>query len=139
MLFRSVLGLAYKPFSHVVEESPGVAICRDLSDAGFRVLGYDPQAGPSAEAILKYHTLVVHSLEECLADAEAVFITTRDPAFTSLTVEDLLVGRPRMVVVDFWRCMPEAVKRHPAIDYVPVGCCLDDEACASKLDTLWKP
>jgi UDPglucose 6-dehydrogenase len=134
-----VLGLAYKPFSHVVEESPGIAICRALSDAGFRVLGYDPLAGQSAEAILKYRTLVVHSLEECLADAEAVFITTRDPAFTGLTAGELLAGRPRMTVVDFWRCMPEAVTRHPAIDYVPVGRCLDDEACSARLHTLWKP
>lgn len=134
-----VLGLAYKPFSHVVEDSPGIAICQDLSDAGFRVLGYDPLAGASATAVLEYRTLVVHSLEECLADAEAVFITTRDPAFTALTAEELLAGRPRMIVVDFWRCMPDSVKRHPAIDYVPVGCCLDDEGCASRLDTLWKP
>lgn len=134
-----VLGLAYKPFSHVVEDSPGIAICRDLSDAGFRVLGYDPQAGPSAQAVLEYRTMVVHTLEECLTAAEAVFVTTRDPAFTSLSARQLLAGRPRMVVVDFWRCMSEDVKHHPDIDYVPVGCCLDDAACAAALEALWKP
>lgn len=133
-----VLGLAYKPFSHVIEESPGVAICAALSDAGFRVLGYDPQAGPSAEAVLKYRTLVVHSLEECLESAEAVLVTTRDPAFLSLEADDLLRGKERLVVVDFWRAMPSSVQTDSRIEYIPMGRCLNDDACAQTLEQLWK-
>ena len=40
----AVLGLAYKPLSHVIEESPGIFMAKALSDAGMRVIGYDPLA-----------------------------------------------------------------------------------------------
>ena len=38
----AVLGLSYKPFSHVTEESQGIYIADALSKAGARVVGYDP-------------------------------------------------------------------------------------------------
>jgi UDPglucose 6-dehydrogenase len=135
----AVLGLAYKPFSHVIEESPGIALCQRLSDAGYRVVGYDPLAGAAAEAVLKYRTLVAHSLDECLAEADAVLVTTRDPAFTSLTPEQLLAGHEHITLIDYWRCMPLSVREDPRINYVPYGCCLESDAHASVLQDLWAP
>lgn len=135
----AVLGLAYKPDTHVVEESPGLELCKRLSDAGYRVIGYDPLAGEEARTVLAYHTLVAPSLDECLRDAGAVVVTTRDPAFTALSAETLLAGRERMIVVDCWRCLPPAVAGHPAIDYIALGRCPDDGAAGDVLRALWAP
>ena len=135
----AVLGLAYKPLSHVIEESPGIYLARALSDAGYRVLGYDPLAGPNADVALKYKALVVDSLETCLAEADAVLITTMDAQFTALSAEDFARGDRRVTVVDFWRCMSAKLAGHPMINYVPMGRCLDDAGAAVALHELWSP
>lgn len=54
----AVLGLAYKPLSHVIEESAGIYLCRALADAGLRVIGYDPLATQEACIALRDHALV---------------------------------------------------------------------------------
>ena len=77
----AVLGLAYKPLSHVVENSPGVFLARAMADAGYRVIGYDPLANESARIPLQYHALIAESLNQCLQDADVVLVTTRDDMF----------------------------------------------------------
>lgn len=135
----AVLGLAYKPATHVVEESQSLELCKRLSDAGYRVIGYDPLAGGEAKTVLAYHTLVAPSLEECLRNAGAVVVTTRDPAFTGLTAETLLGGREHVIVVDCWRCLAPEVAAHPGIEYIALGRCQDDDAAAATLRNLWSP
>lgn len=134
----AVLGLAYKPFSHIIEESPGVYLCQSLSDAGYRVIGFDPLAGPSAEPVLKYHALVADSLEDCLQDAETVLVTTPAPLFKALTPEMVLGAKPRVQVVDFWRCLDREFASDSRIDYVPVGRCLDDAEPSRLLASMWR-
>jgi len=133
----AVLGLAYKPATHVVEESQSLELCKRLSDAGYRVIGYDPLAGDAAKTVLAYHTLVAPTLEECLRNAGAVVVTARDPAFTGLDAKTLLGGRDHMIVVDCWRCLAPEVAQHPGIDYIALGRCRDDTAAAKVLRDLW--
>ncbi|HEU0210223.1 MAG TPA: nucleotide sugar dehydrogenase [Candidatus Udaeobacter sp.] len=134
----AVLGLAYKPQSHVIEESPGIYLCRTLAGRGLRVLGYDPLATQQARVALQYHALVVDSLATCLQDAECVLVTTPDDAFKALKPQDFIGKKQFVTIVDFWRCLPESVRTHPAIRYVPVGRCIDDEAASEKLQSLWR-
>jgi UDPglucose 6-dehydrogenase len=132
----AVLGLAYKPLSHVIEESPGVYLCRALSDAGYRVIGHDPLAAPFAEAALKMSALVTDSLPEALKDADVVIVTTADKCYTGLTAETLLCGKPAVTLVDFWRCLKH-LSSDQRIRYLPVGLCQDDITTASALAPLW--
>jgi UDPglucose 6-dehydrogenase len=134
----AVLGLAYKPQSHVIEESPGIYLCRTLAGRGLRVLGYDPLATQQARVALQYHALVVDSLATCLQDADCVLVSTPDDAFKALKPQDFLGNKESVTVVDFWRCLPETVRAHPAIRYVPMGRCLENEAAAEKLQNLWR-
>jgi len=134
----AVLGLSYKPLSHIIEESPGVYLCQALSDAGYRVIGYDPLAVPSAATVLKYHALVTDSLHECLQDADVVLVTTQDDQFKALTSADVLGNQKRVQVVDFWRCLSPEIATHPQIEYVPVGRCLDDNKWSDHLRRLWE-
>jgi UDPglucose 6-dehydrogenase len=133
----AVLGLAYKSQSHVIEESPGIYLCRTLAGRGLRVLGYDPLAIQEARVALQYHALVVDSLATCLQDAECVLVTTADDAFKALKPQDFVGNKQSVTVVDFWRCLPETVRTHPAICYVPMGRCMDHEAATDKLQRLW--
>jgi UDPglucose 6-dehydrogenase len=133
----AVLGLAYKPQSHVIEESPGIYLCRTLAGRGLRVLGYDPLATQEARVALQYHALVVDSLATCLQDAECVLVATADAHFKSLKPQDFIGNKESVTVVDFWRCLPESVRNHPAIRYVPIGRCIDNDAATERLQRLW--
>jgi UDPglucose 6-dehydrogenase len=100
-----VLGLAYKPHSHVVEESPGVAICQALADQGYRVLGHDPLAVESARGILQYRAVLCPDLNEVLEQSEVLILTTTDPAYQKLVKEKGFPGEKVRLVVDPWRIM----------------------------------
>jgi len=132
----TVLGLAYKPLSHVIEESPGIYLCRALSEAGYRVIGHDNLAAPYAETALKMSALVTDSLDEALKDADVVLVTTTDKSYTSLTPDLLLHGRSALTVIDFWRCLKH-LGADPRIRYVPIGLCNDATAAAAGLKPLW--
>ena len=131
----ALLGLAYKPHSHIVEESQGIYLAKALSHAGARVIGYDPLATEAAKAELAYHALVLDSLESCLDQADVVLITTPDPVFQALKVADFT--RTPVTVVDFWRILDTELTDAPGVDYVPIGRCADDFAMAARLQELW--
>lgn len=131
----AVLGLAYKPLSHVIDESPGIYLCKALSEAGYRVIGHDNLAASNAEVALKLTALVTDSLDETLKDADVVLVTTTDKSYTSLTAEQLAHGRKSVTVVDFWRCLKH-LAADPRIRYVPIGKCRDEDA-AGVLAPLW--
>lgn len=132
----AVLGLAYKPLSHVIEESPGIYLCRALSEAGYRVVGHDNLAAPYAEQALKMSALVTDSLEEALKDADVVLVTTTDKAYTSLTADTLLRGRKQITLVDFWRAL-KLLAADPRIRYIPIGLCREASP-PDQLRELWQ-
>jgi UDPglucose 6-dehydrogenase len=133
----AVLGLAYKPFSHVVEESQSMYLARALSKIGARVVAYDPLAGEMARAELKDQAVILDSLEDCLAQADVVLITTPDPAFQTLTAAHFNNGKPKVTVVDCWRILGKELTDQPHIRYIPIGRSMDDAANGRQLAELW--
>jgi len=131
----AILGLAYKPYSHVVEESQGIYLAKALSHAGARVIGYDPLAGETAKAELAYHALVLDSMESCLTQADVVVITTPDPAFKTLTASDF--KRRPVTVMDCWRLLKKELSGEPGVQYIGVGQSIDDATNAVHVMRLW--
>ena len=117
----AVLGLAYKPQTPVVQDSPGVAICRALADGGFRVIGHDPLAVNEATGILRYHVLLTSDLGEALGGADAVVLTTTDECYRDLKADDFRSGGSPVVVLDPWRCLSGSLLEEPRVRYVPLG------------------
>ena len=133
----AVLGLAYKPFSHVIEESQGIYLAKALSKAGARVVAYDPLAGDAARAELRDQAVVLDSIPDCLAQADIILITTPDPAFRKLRSEDFAIRQSPVTVVDCWRILSDELAQKPNVRYLPVGRSIDDEANAARLAALW--
>ena len=113
-------------------------LCLALANSGLRVVGYDPLATTEAQAALRMHALVADSLAACLQDAECILVTTPDEAYKALKPTDFIGSKKSVTVVDFWRCLPEPVRSHPQIRYVPMGRCLDDAMAIQKLEGLWR-
>jgi UDPglucose 6-dehydrogenase len=133
----AVLGLAYKPDSHVVEESQGIYLANALSRAGARIVAYDPLAGPAATAELHGQVVVLDSPQECLGQADVVLITTPDPAFACLSAADFAARGAPVTVIDFWRLLKAKLADAPSIRYVGVGTSTEDEANRARLAALW--
>jgi UDPglucose 6-dehydrogenase len=133
----AVLGLSYKPLSHVVEEAQGVALALTMAEGGMRVIGYDPLASDGARSAFRDKALVAESIDAALADAALVVVTTPDAAFRALKAEDFLGGKESVTVVDCWRCLDPSVTDHPKINYVPLGRCVDNASAAAVLDAIW--
>ena len=130
----AVLGLAYKPFSHVIEESQGMSLAKALSRHGARVVAHDPLASAMASQELKDQGLVLDSLEDCLVQASTIIVTTPDPVYLALTATDFRAGA---TVVDCWRVLAAKLSNHPNIRYVPLGRSVDDAANDGRLAALW--
>jgi UDPglucose 6-dehydrogenase len=117
----AVLGLAYKPFSHVTEESQAIMMVKTFLDHGARVLAYDPLARESANVELGGRALIMDTACDCLRDADVVLIATPDPQFKRLAPRDFRRnGRP-VLVVDFWRILADQLTGIEGIEYVPYG------------------
>lgn len=133
----AVLGLSYKPFSHVTEESQGVYVAKQLSNNGLRVVAFDPMSNEMALEDIRRKIVVLDSVEECLAQAEAVLITTPDPAFKDLTAASFKNEWSEVLVFDFWRLLADKIADAPGIKYVGIGTSEDDAANTARLKELW--
>jgi UDPglucose 6-dehydrogenase len=102
-----ILGLAYKPDTGVIEESPGIALARLLGSAGYEVRVYDPVATEAALDALGGLAQASSSAAELLAQSDVTVIATPWPEFADLPIEALEREGRSTVVIDCWRQLPE--------------------------------
>lgn len=102
-----VCGLAFKPGTDVVDESPGVILADRLAQAGVRVIAFDPVAMEPARALLGGAVELAGSLEECIACADLVVLSTPWEAFSQLD-PSVLKGDGR-ALLDPWRIVAPPV------------------------------
>jgi UDPglucose 6-dehydrogenase len=134
----AVLGLSYKPLSHVIEESQAMQIVKALVDHHYRVVAFDPLAGPQANLEVGGRAVVLDSISACLQDAYVVLIANADPAFKALGPADFTDGSRTVTIIDFWRCLAPAVSNARAIKYITYGCGeTTSGAQSSRLAELW--
>jgi len=114
----AVLGLAFKPDTDDVRESPAFPVLRRLLDAGAVVSAHDPVAVPNARAAFADARVNYReSLEAALDGAEAVVVVTRWSDYARLG--ELLRGRdPQPLVVDGRRMLDKtAFARYEGIGW----------------------
>jgi UDPglucose 6-dehydrogenase len=116
----AVLGLSYKPNTDVVEEAPGLLLVRALAQRGVDVVAYDPAAARNAERALAGAGRIAASLDEAIAEADAVVIATAWDEFRQLDPERLARSGQRRVVIDCWRLLRRDEFEN-AVDYIELG------------------
>ena len=112
----AVLGLAFKPGTDDMRESPAIPVVEQLLAAGAKVRAFDPIANAEARRVFDDKPLeIVDSLDACLADADAVLLVTRWPEFSA--VPGMLRARSTPpVLVDGRRMIdPTSVPRYEGI------------------------
>lgn len=112
----SVLGLAFKPETNDVRESPAFPIVRDLVCLGAVVRAFDPVAVNEARRIIAEPAITYcDSLNSALDDAQAVIVITPWKQFDVLP-ELLRHRQPAVLFVDCRRTFPkDAFDRYEGI------------------------
>ncbi len=111
----AVLGLAFKPETSDVRESPAFPLVELLLEEGADVVVYDPLAHDEARPLLGERVTYAEDLGSAVATADAVMVVTSWDEFRA--VPELVQARfPQPPVVDGRRMMPpSSVERYQGI------------------------
>jgi len=110
-----VLGLAFKPDTDDVRESPAFPIVRLLQERGVAVKAYDPVAAGEARKVLGDSVAYAGSMAECVADVDAVVLVTRWKEFEGLPALLGAMPRPPLLVDGRRQLDPRSVPRYAGI------------------------
>ncbi len=113
----AVLGLAFKPDTEDMRESPAIPIIDALLAEGARIQAYDPVANGEAQKLLGDRITLVDSLKQVVANSDAVVLVTRWDEFrevpTLLTQVD-----PQPVLIDGRRMLDKrGIARYEGIGF----------------------
>ena len=84
----SILGLAFKPGTDDMRDSPALDIIPKLQEVGFKISAFDPIAMKEAKSLLN-NIVFSENIEDCLRDADALVILTEWNEFRGLTSSKL--------------------------------------------------
>jgi UDPglucose 6-dehydrogenase len=116
----AVLGLAFKPHSDDVRDSPALDVARNLSALGADVVAFDPEANSSAQ--LRFPSLVTApSIDEALQGADVIVLVTEWPQFVELDPEHVAGLVRNRAVVDARNALDAASWRAAGFSFVSMG------------------
>jgi UDPglucose 6-dehydrogenase len=112
----AVLGLAFKPGTDDMRESPAIPIVRYLIAQGAQVHAYDPVARREAEKLFDNNHIVYHNdLAESIHGTQAVILLTRWDEFNRIP-EILSLYNPQPLFVDGRRMLDKTgIERYEGI------------------------
>jgi UDPglucose 6-dehydrogenase len=114
----SVLGLAFKPGTPVIVESPAIKLIDSLLQRGIEVTVYDPLAMENTRGVFGDRISYAASVEDCISKSSVCVITTQEDEFKQ--IDETYIVNERMVIIDCWRILDPAVLG-PNVDYIPMG------------------
>ncbi|WP_438996510.1 UDP-glucose dehydrogenase family protein [Candidatus Puniceispirillum sp.] len=117
----AVLGLAFKPETDDMRDSPSVDIIRELVDAGAQIKTYDPKAMDEAKDMLPDSVSYCASAGDCIDDADAVVIVTEWNEFRALTAAQFIGAMRGHVLVDLRNIYDGEKMRDAGLRYSSIG------------------
>lgn len=116
----AVLGLAFKPDSDDVRDSPALDIATRLAASGAVVTATDPEAIETARSVspsLDYRDTV----KEAVAAADAIIVLTEWREFRALDAAEVATWTRARVVVDGRNCLESTAWRSAGFTYTGLG------------------
>ena len=117
----AVLGLAFKPETDDMRESPAIEIIEALIKSGANITAYDPAAMTEARPILPDNVSYASSAQACLKGADCAVMVTEWNEFRALTpqVFGKLLARP--ILVDLRNIYDGEAMRDKGMEYHSIG------------------
>jgi UDPglucose 6-dehydrogenase len=117
-----ICGLAFKPGTDVVEDSPGAILARRIASDGIRVIAFDPAITERTRAVLGAEVELAPSLRGCVEHADVVVLATQAEPFARLDPALFERDGRRRTVIDCWRMLEPGMlpyARHLALGRGP--------------------
>ncbi|MGB2051131.1 MAG: UDP-glucose dehydrogenase family protein [Candidatus Puniceispirillaceae bacterium] len=117
----SVLGLAFKPETDDMRESPAIELIKELMAGGAVITAYDPVAMDEARQIFAKHILYADSAQACLDGADGAIVVTEWNEFRALTPRlfaDLMTGN---ILVDLRNIYEPEQMKAVGLNYRSIG------------------
>lgn len=125
----ALLGLSYKPDTHITEESQSIMLAQKLIDAGYEVTVYDPAALDNAKDVLGDKVRYCNDPYECVDGSDAIVLLTKWPEYSRLDwkrIESL--AKEGALLLDSWRELKN--ERFAKLNYVGLGLgCTEKWSC----------
>ena len=117
----SVLGLAFKPETDDMRESPAIELINGLIAEGAVITAYDPVAMDEARQIFTEHIHYADSAQACLNGADGAIVVTEWNEFRALTPQlfaDLMTGN---ILVDLRNIYEPEQMKAVGLNYRSIG------------------
>jgi UDPglucose 6-dehydrogenase len=116
----AVLGLSYKPHTHIIEESQSILLIKKLIDEGYAISVSDPKAIPSAKKELGNTISYSENPYDACNGASAIVLMTNWPEYINLDPRKLAAMAGKTVIfIDTWRSFFHARSTFPR--YCAIG------------------
>ena len=119
----AVLGLAFKPGTDDVRESPSIALIKGLLAKRANVIGVDPVAIKNMGKIIPPGPSILYTTDyqNALLGADAVLLVTSWPEFIDIPIENYIKLMKHPLVVDCRRVLDRAALTEMGGVYIGVG------------------
>ena len=117
----SILGLAFKPETDDMRDSPALEIISELSSKGANIIAYDPAAMIEAKSFFQDKVVFAEDSENCIRGADVCVIITEWNEFRAISASkfsDLMNGN---VVVDLRNIYSPDEMRGAGLNYSSIG------------------
>jgi UDPglucose 6-dehydrogenase len=126
----SILGLAFKDKTPVVEASPSINLIQELVIDDVDVTVFDPLAMESVKTIFDDEISYANSVDECLKSSQVCVVTLMSRHYKE-AIENFSPDRP-LLVIDCWRQIdPSKIDKNVSV--VAVGRAIDHPLSVSNL------
>ena len=117
----AILGLAFKPETDDMRDSPSLDIIPHLLAAGADISAYDPKAMYEARHLLPDSVHFADSAEDCIAGADAVVLVTEWNEFRALAPAHYLAAMKGRVMVDLRNIYAPDEMAEAGLSYSSIG------------------
>ena len=117
----AVLGLAFKPETDDMRDSPSIDIISALSAAGATIRAYDPKAMDEAKSLLPGTVEFCDNAQSCLTGADAAVIVTEWNEFRALAPQIFLDEMKGHILIDLRNVFDPQAMRDAGLTYSSIG------------------
>ncbi len=117
----SILGLAFKPQTDDMRESPSINIIKDLLKQKLKIVVYDPEANSEAQKIFSDKINYAKNSSECIKNADVTIIVTEWNEFRSLDPKHILNLMKGNKLVDLRNIFEPEIMKKAGINYISIG------------------
>ncbi len=117
----TIWGVAFKPQTSDIRESPALTLIQELLDHGAKVTLFDPVAHEEARTVLGEKVKYASSLAHSVADSSAIILATEWDEFRNVNFAELGKTMKHKIIFDGRNIYEPEIVKEDGFEYVGIG------------------